>query len=123
MYTAAIVSFAPHAVLRKQASPYRSTPLSASSNLHLQTRVRSPHFAGLRRPLLPLSMATRRSSLITYQFGDFHVPAVANSCSPIANWPASTGTQYTTRARERKFPSSDRTFRRSFGFQGLLVRM
>jgi hypothetical protein len=111
-----------HTALQKQASLCRSTPLPARSNL-LQTRGRSPHFVGLRRPLLPLSMATRRSSLNTYQFGDFQVPAVANSCSPIANCPASTGTQYTTRARERKFPSSDRTFRRSFGFQGLLVRM
>jgi hypothetical protein len=57
------------------------------------------------------------------QFGDFQLPAVANSCRPIANWPASTGTQYTTLARERKLPSSDRTFKRSLGFQGLLVRI
>ena len=53
--------------------------------------------------------------------GDIQWPATANNCSPIANWLPSTGTQYTTRARERKFPSNDLTFKRSFGFQGLVV--
>lgn len=59
----------------------------------------------------------------TDQFDDRHFPAAANSCNPTANCSLSTGTQYTTRARDLKFPSSDRTFNRSFGFHGLLVKI
>lgn len=55
------------------------------------------------------------------QLGDRQFPAVANSCRPIANCSSFTGTQYTTRARDLKFPRSDLTLRRSFGFQGFLV--
>jgi hypothetical protein len=68
-----------------------------------------------------LACEPRRDRLRGTQLGNFQFPAVANNCNPIANCPASTGTQYTTRARDRKFPSSERTFSRSFGFQGLLV--
>lgn len=85
---------------------------------HRGTRYRRRRIAWPKRA----EARSRRLSLGESQLGDFQFPAVANNCNPIANCPASTGTQYTTRARERKFPSRDRRFRRSFGFHGLLVR-
>jgi hypothetical protein len=53
--------------------------------------------------------------------GVVQLPAVAESCRPSTKSPETLASQYTTRARERRLPTKERRFNRSFNGQGLLV--
>jgi hypothetical protein len=53
--------------------------------------------------------------------GVVQLPAVAESCRPRTKSPETRASQYTTRARDRRLPTKERRFNRSFNGQGLLV--